>query len=46
MKKKNEYIVNKTIVVNCIFEVFLKATDNDVSYNNKTSYCMVQNSFT
>lgn len=46
MKKKNGYIVNKIIVVNCIFEVFLKATDNDVSYNNKTSYCMAQNSFT
>lgn len=45
MKKENRYIVNKIIVANCIFEVCLKATDNDVSYNNKTSYCMAQNSF-
>lgn len=39
MEKKNGYIVNKIIVVNCIFEAFLKGADNDVSHNNKESCC-------
>lgn len=37
MEKKNGYIVNKIIVVNCIFEAFLKGADNDVSHNNKVA---------
>lgn len=44
MEKKNGYIVNKIIVVNCIFEAFLKGADNDVSHNNKEK--LLQNSLT